>query len=80
MKKNSKKVVLQKPKTGEYYRIFDDRGLDLFNVIKIVKVNRNIAYYVNLGNDNSMLSNRWDYVNFPEILSQVLSPLEVELL
>ncbi len=80
MKKNSKKVVLQKPKIGDLYKVFDDRGLDLNNLIRIVKVRGNFAHYTNYDNSPLEILNRWDFVTFPEILSQKLSPLEVELI
>lgn len=80
MKKNSQKKATQKPKAGEFYRIFSDYCLSLDNVMRIYKVKDNIAYYKRLDRlDGSELS-RWNFVQFPECIENKLTPLEVELL
>lgn len=79
MKKNSKKVVMRKPKVGEFYKIFEDEGLELHNIMKITEVEGIFAYYTLLNQEDSY-QQRWNFVQFPECLSQKLSSLEMELI
>lgn len=79
MKKNSKKAVMQKPKAGEFYKVWEDNGLEPCNIMKIVEVKGEIAYYVLINQEDSY-QQRWNYIHFPECLSQKLSSLEMELL
>lgn len=78
MKKNSKKAGTQQPRMGEFYKIEESQGLYLGNVIEIVNVEECFAWYYFL-NDNNYIC-RWDFIKFPEIINQKLSPLECELL
>ncbi len=71
---------MQKPKAGEFYKVWEDEGLDPYNIMKIVEVKGELAYYVLLSEKCSSQQHAWNYINFPECLSQKLSSLEMELI
>ena len=77
MKRNSKKADTQKPKVGEFYRIWENEGLNPSNVMKIHYVSHNIAFYTLL--NAVVYEQRWDFVKYPEIFDQKLTSLEREL-
>lgn len=77
MKKNSKKVVIRKPKVGELYKIWAG-NLDLCNIIKIERIANNFAFYTTLS--DPFCQQRWNFIKFPEILDQKISSLEMELM
>lgn len=70
---------MRKPKVGEFYKIFEDEGLELYNIMKITEVEGIFAYYTLLNQEGSY-QQRWNFVQFPECLSQKLSSLEMELI
>ena len=70
---------MRKPKVGEFYKVFKDRGLELYNVIKILKVDDYYAYYTCMDQVEE-LCRTWDYKKFPECLDQKISYLEMELI
>jgi hypothetical protein len=78
LKKNLKKVDTQKPKPGEYYKIWEDEPIEPSNVMRIVKVGRKFAYYEKI--EFPDLIQRWDFKKHPECLNNKLTPLEEELL
>lgn len=82
MKKSSNKVDMQKPKKGDLYKIYDDMGLTLSNIMRIVKIHGKFAYYTILAEEQCgvMVNHRWNFEHFPECLGYKLSTLEMELL
>ncbi len=78
MKRNLKKADTQKPKIGEFYKIWEHDGLNPSNVMKIHYVGYNIALYTLL--NEPPYEQRWDFMKFPEILDQKLTSLEMELM
>ena len=78
MKRNSKKAATQKPKIGEFYKIWENDGLTVGNVMKIHYVGYNIALYTLV--NGVVYEQRWDFMKFPEILDQKLTSLEMELM
>jgi len=78
LKRNSKKAATQKPKIGEFYKIWENDGLTAGNVMKIHYVGYNIALYTLL--NETPYEQRWDFMKFPEILDQKLTSLEMELM
>lgn len=80
MKKNSKKVDMQKPKIGECYKLFGDEYLHKKNVLKVIRIphEEDVVIYINL--DKPEYEYRWNYKEFPDCLKRKLTNLEVELL
>jgi hypothetical protein len=72
-------VATQKPKVGEFYKVFDDEGLELYNIMKIIEVKGDFAYYT-IMNQKESYQQRWNYKRFPECLGQKISSLEMELI
>lgn len=70
---------MQKPKVGEFYKVWEDEGLKPYNIMKITEVRGEFAYYVLLSQEDSPRQ-RWNYIQFPECLSQKISSLEMELI
>ncbi len=70
-------MVLQKPKIGEYYKVQHLTIRENDYIIKVTAIEGNYAYYSYL---NSEHIHTWNFVSFPEVIHQKLSPLEVELL
>lgn len=70
---------MQKPKAGEFYKVWEDEGLVFYNIMKITEVHGDYAYYTIMNLPDSY-QQRWDYKQFPECLSQKISSLEMELL
>jgi hypothetical protein len=70
---------MQKPKVGEFYKVWEDEGLVPYNIMKIIEVNGDYAYYT-LMNQEDSYQQRWNYKQYPECLSQKISSLEMELL
>ena len=69
---------MQKPKVGEYYKVQKDFPNEPYNLMKIIKVERNFAFYIKLNWPDHIL--RWDFKRFPECLCYKLTPVEEELL
>ena len=77
MKKSLKKVDMQKPKVGSYYKIMEGLGLYPNNVIAILSLtSNNTALYKDLEINQVR---EWNYVMFPEVLGNELSSLEKAL-
>ena len=69
---------MQRPKVGDHYKVYLEEGLSPYNIMKIVNVNGNFAFYEMLGYSGAI--QRWNYIEFPDCLKQKLTDLEVELL
>lgn len=80
MKKNSQKKAMLKPEVGDYYQIFKDKGLDYGNIIKILRIEGNEAFYTILDSENIEFRSPWNFVKYPHGVDRKLTPLEVELL
>lgn len=80
MKKNSPKKDIQKPEVGEFYKLFRYRGLDYGNIIEILKIEGNIAFYRTLDGSSCVYNSYWDFISFNDVFDRKLTPLEVELL
>ena len=81
MKKNLKKVAMQKqkkPKIGKRYKIWINGGITLDNTMLILDVIGNLAVYTYYS--ESDIRAEWDYVKYSEHLNYELSSLEMELL
>jgi hypothetical protein len=69
---------MRKPKKGEYYKIWDDEPSEAWNLMRIVRVRGNFAYYEKLNYIGHI--ERWDFKEYPECLDYKLTPVEVELI
>lgn len=67
----------QKPKVGDYYKLYPKDGLKHFNIIRVVRIENTIAFYTSFYNT---YEERWDFERWTEILNYKLTPLEIELL
>jgi hypothetical protein len=70
---------MQKPNPGELFKVDLNLGLEKFNIIEIVKVEGNVAYYKPLGYPIKTVA-RWNFKEWPECLEYKLTPLELELI
>jgi hypothetical protein len=70
---------MQKPKIGQCYRLFEG-AVRSIEIIKVVSIENQIAYYKDLSNLDSKFVQKWDFVKFPDCLKYPLSSLEMELL
>jgi hypothetical protein len=68
---------MQKPKVGDYYKLYPRDGLKPFNIIQVTRIEDNIAFYTSIFN---AYEERWDFERWTEILNYKLTPLEIELL
>ena len=80
MKKNSPKKDIQKPEVGEFYKLFKYRGLDYGNIIEILIIEGNVAFYRTLDGSDCVYNSYWDFISFTDVFDRKLTPLEVELL
>jgi hypothetical protein len=69
-----------KPEVGDYYQLFKDRGLDYGNIIKILRIEGNAAFYTTLNRSLGEFRSPWNFVKYPHGVDRKLTPLEVELL
>lgn len=69
---------MQRPKVGDHYKVYLEEGLVSYNIMKIINVKNNIAFYEILNCFGEI--QRWDYIQFPDCLKQKLTDLEIELL
>lgn len=69
-----------KPEVGDHYQLFKDRGLDYGNIIKILRIEGNAAFYTTLNRSLGEFRSPWDFVKYPDGVDRKLTPLEVELL
>ncbi len=69
-----------KPEVGDYYQLFKDRGFDYGNIIKILRIEGNLAFYKTLNSWSDEFRSPWDFVKYPNAIDRKLSSLEIELL
>ena len=70
-----------KPKVGDFYLIFEYQGLETKNVIEILGVEGNKAFYRTIADDSGDAYRfPWDFITHPYGVARKLYPLEIELL
>ena len=81
MKKNSQKKAMQKPEVGDFYKVFKDKGFGFGNIIEILRIEGNLAFYRTVdGFSDDEFRSPWDFVKYPDGIDAKLTPLEIELL
>jgi hypothetical protein len=72
---------MQKPEVGEIYMIDVKSGFTSYNIIEILRIEGDLAFYRTLFcSSNDEFRSPWNFVKYPDGVDRKLSSLEIELL
>jgi hypothetical protein len=71
---------MQKPEVGDIYKVLKYKDFGFENVIEILRIEGDLAFYRISGFSNDEFISPWNFVKYPDGVDRKLSSLEIELL